>query len=331
MSTVLMSVLLNSLLRGAKLHPHTWSWWKEVSVTKNVCYGDASIKEHHLDIYRPKKTQGASPVVFYIHGGGFTLLSKETHWMPALFLAKNGYTVFSINYRLASKAPFPAALHDTFAAASWVHKNAEKYGADNQQWLLSGESAGANLSLSLCIASCFQLGDKAAKEIYKRNIPIRLVIPACGYLQVSHPQRYTQKDKLPKFIKSRIMAVSKRYLNGKKHPLADPILLLESNLPPKRHLPPMMSFVGTRDPILDDTRRLEAALKRRKIKHEVIYYPKLVHGFHLAIWSKKAQDCWKKQLEFIDKYLFFQPELNDQDATESTESAPLPEPQKPES
>lgn len=328
-STRVMSVFLNGLLTGMRIHPYTWKWWKEVKVTKNVCYGDPSIKEHRLDIYQPKEKKGASPVVFYVHGGGFSILSKDTHWMAALLLARKGYTVFSINYRLATVAPFPAALHDTFTAAAWVHENAQNYGADNKQWLLSGESAGANLCLSLCIASCFQLGDKAAKDIYKLNLPIRLVIPACGLLQVSNPQRYTKKKKLSGFVKSRLMAVCKRYLQGQKHPLADPILLLESNLPPKRHLPPMMAFVGTKDPILDDTRRLEAALLRRKIKHEVVYYPKALHGFHLVVWTKSAKDCWEKQLAFIDKYLFFQPELGDRDETESTETAPQPEPLQP--
>ena len=327
LSTSVMSVFLNSVLQGMKLHPHTWSWWKDVIVTKNVCYGDPTIPEHHLDIYRPKEKSGASPVVLYIHGGGFSILSKDTHWMAALLLARQGYTVFSINYRLASKAPFPAALHDTFRAATWVHEHAEEYGADNRQWLVSGESAGGNLTLSLCIANCFPLGDKAAKAIFARNLPIRLVIPACGLLQVSDPQRYTEKKKISGFVRSRIMAVSKRYLQGQKHPLADPILLLESELPPKRPLPPMMSFVGTKDPILDDTRRLETALRRRDIPHEVVYYPKAVHGFHLAVWTKNAKDCWKRQLDFIDRYLFFQPELTDQDDTESTESFPLPEPQ----
>ena len=62
----------NSLMRAFQLHPHTWSWWKEVLVHKNICYGDPNIKEHVLDVYKPKKTSSKrSPVCLYIHGGGF--------------------------------------------------------------------------------------------------------------------------------------------------------------------------------------------------------------------------------------------------------------------
>lgn len=319
-STTVMSVLLNSMMRAFQLHPHTWTWWKEVQVHKDICYGDPTIKEHKLDIYQPKNTPKRSPVCLYIHGGGFSLLSKETHWMAALYLARKGYTVFSINYRLAGKAPFPAAVQDTFTAAEWIHKNAQKYGADPTQWIVSGESAGGNLSLGLTLASCFELGDSWAQKIFDLNLPIKAVLPICGFLQVSNPQRYTKKEKLSLFIKSRISAISKRYLQGKRHPLADPILPLESNLEPKRPLPPMMAFVGTKDPVLDDTRRLEAVLKKRGVIHEITYVPKGIHGFHLAIWRPRAIASWQAQIRFLNRFISFTSESIDLDEMDTEEN-----------
>ena len=319
-STIVMSILLNSLMRAFQLHPYTWNWWKDVKVHKNIRYGDTNIKEHLLDIYQPQNPPQKSPVCLYIHGGGFSLLSKNTHWMAALYLARQGYTVFSIDYRLASVAPFPAAVQDTFTAAEWVYKNAEKYGADNSQWVVSGESAGGNLSLGLMLASCFELSDSWAQKIFALNLPLKAVLPICGLLQVSNPQRYTNKKKLSKFIKSRIMAVSKRYLQGKRHPLGDPILPLESNLIAKRTIPPIMTFVGTKDPILDDTRRLEEALKKRDIPHEVQYIPGGIHGFHLAIWRPRAIASWEHQIQFLNRFLSFTDErakIADEDTEEN--------------
>ena len=318
-STTVMSILLNSMMRAFQLHPHTWSWWKDVRVHKNIRYSDTDIKEHVLDIYQPKNPPEKSPVCLYIHGGGFSLLSKNTHWMAALYLARQGYTVFSIDYRLASVAPFPAAVQDTFTAADWVFKNAEKYGADNSQWIVSGESAGGNLSLGLMLASCFELSDSWAQKIFALNLPLKAVLPICGFLQVSNPQRYTQKEKLSKFIKSRILAVSKRYLQGKRHPLGDPLLPLESNLVEKRPIPPIMAFVGTKDPVLDDTRRLEAALKKRNVPHEVKYVQEGIHGFHLAIWRPRAIASWQDQIQFLNRFLFFSepPNIADEDTEEN--------------
>ena len=320
-STGFMYVFLNTLLRAFKIHPHTWNWWKDVKVYKNICYGDPLLPEHTLDIYQPKNPPKRSPVCLYIHGGGFTILSKDSHWMAALYLARKGYTVFSINYRLASKAPFPAAVQDAFLAAEWVQKHAEEYGADNSQWVISGESAGGNLTLGITLASCFEIGESWAQRIFDLNLPIKAIMPICGFLQVSNPERYTKRQKLSRFIKSRMTAISKRYLQGKRHPLADPILPLESKLELKRPFPPTLSFVGTKDPVLDDTRRLERALKERGIKHEVIYVPKGLHGFHLAIWTTSAQQAWQSQIEFLSRFVFFEKHEPDDLAEMDTEES----------
>ena len=64
--------------------------------------------------------------------------------------------------------------------------------------------------------------------------------------------------------------------------------------------------MGTKDPVLDDTRRLERALKERGIKHEVIYVPKGLHGFHLAIWTNSAQQAWQSQIDFLNRFVSFE-------------------------
>ena len=113
------------------------------------------------------------------------------------------------------------------------------------------------------------------------------------------------------FVKIRIQAVSKRYLEGQSHALADPLLMFESDRPSDRPIPPIMAFSGTHDPVLDDTHRLDAALKRRKLDYEARYYPGAFHGFHLVVWSKDAQSCWSHQLQFMSKHLSVQPESSD--------------------
>ena len=321
-TTTFMSVFLNTLLQSFKMHPHTWRWWNDVIVEKNIRYGDPKIKDHVLDVYRPKNPPKHSPVCLHIHGGGFSLLSKDTHWMAALFLARQGYTVFTINYRLARKAPFPAAVKDTFIAAEWIHHNAENYGADNNQWVITGESAGGNLTLALALASCFELGESWSQRIFDLKLPIKAIMPICGFLQVSNPQRYTQKAKISALVKNRMMAVAKRYLRGKRHPLADPLLPLESSLPSKRPFPPTLAFVGTKDPVLDDTRRLEAALKTRGILHEVTYVPGGLHGFHLAIWTKIARKAWANQAKFLTRFISFEAAPSDLDELD-TEETPI--------
>ena len=58
--------------------------------------------------------------------------------------------------------------------------------------------------------------------------------------------------------------------------------------------------VGTRDPLIDDTQRLEAALRARGVRHEARYYPGEMHAFHALIWRDNAKRCWRDTFRFLD-------------------------------
>ena len=142
---------LNSLTRVMRLHPEARALLKQVEVERNIAYGSGDMPERVLDVYRPRGETGPLPTFLYIHGGGFRILSKDTHWMMNALFALRGFTVFSINYRLVPKHPFPAALEDVFAAASWIKAHGAEYGADVSRWAVGGESAGGNLTTALSI------------------------------------------------------------------------------------------------------------------------------------------------------------------------------------
>lgn len=88
----------------------------------------------------------SSRVVYYIHGGGFTLGSSA---IPLPFLLelshRLGVTCFSADYRLAPEHTFPAAPDDAFAG----YKALLEMGYDPADIIVCGESAGATLSLDV--------------------------------------------------------------------------------------------------------------------------------------------------------------------------------------
>jgi len=85
-------------------------------------------------------------LVIFAHGGGFTLGSAESHRHVAAWLAQAAHRPALIfDYRLAPEHPFPAATDDYRAICSWALEQGNEPGSV----ALAGDSAGANLSLSL--------------------------------------------------------------------------------------------------------------------------------------------------------------------------------------
>jgi acetyl esterase len=309
-----LDVTLNAIARMAKLHPFARATRKDVQVQRNIAYGPGG-KRHRLDVYAPKEVREGNPqgnpnglpVVIYIHGGGFRILSKDTHWMMGLAFASRGYLVFNINYRLAPKNPFPAALEDAALAYQWVQEHAAEYGGDASHILLAGESAGANLATSLTIASTFPRDEAWAQTVFETGVVPKAVMPACGILQVSDPGRFRRrKPAMKSWLNDRITQVSSNYLAQPAEAicegdfgLADPLVFLEQGHTPTRPLPPFFLICGTKDPILDDTRRLHAALVEKKVDAEMKIYPGGIHAFHALLWKDDARACWRDHFEFL--------------------------------
>src|SRR5512139_4174482 len=130
---------------GDRLLARALSDWRRVQVTRNVPYRPTGRRDHLLDIFRLRASTHPQPTLLYIHGGAFSMMSKDTHQIMAYVLASQGYQVFNINYRLGPQNSYPRPLEDVTAALHWVLENGAEYGADTSRIALMGESAGANL------------------------------------------------------------------------------------------------------------------------------------------------------------------------------------------
>ena len=84
-------------------------------------------------VYRPEGATAATrvPGVVMIHGGGFVIGSVEAeHAGAALMAMDTGAVVVSVDYRLAPEHPYPAGLHDCYAALTYLHAEADALGVD---------------------------------------------------------------------------------------------------------------------------------------------------------------------------------------------------------
>lgn len=293
-----------------RLHPNARPERHDVEVLRDIPYLDDGHDAHLLDVYRPIERSGPLPAVLYVHGGGFRILSKDSHWVMGLAFSRVGTVVFNINYRLAPKHPFPAGLQDCAAALEWVAQHAASFGADPDRLVLAGESAGANLVTALTVMCCYPRRERWARRVWDLERVPQVLLPYCGMLQVTDAERFSRdKPRLSAWLTDHLTEVSLGYLgpdpaaHGDALDLADPLMLLERGTPPGRPLPACMAAVGTRDPLLPDTRRLQAALTRLGAHAEARYYPGEIHAFHAFAIRAQARQCWRDTYDFLDRHL----------------------------
>ena len=302
------AVVVDGFFRGASRagswHPKADPRAHGVERIRDLAYLDDGDRHHLLDVYRPSG-DGPHPVMLYLHGGGFRILSKDTHWIMALSFARRGWLVFNASYRLAPTHPFPSGLEDCAAAYEWVLANAARFGGDPSHVVLAGESAGANLATSLAVAACYERPEAYAKRVFATGVVPRAVIASCGIFQVSGTDRYRLAAKLPWWITDRIEEVTEAYLGGSAESsfdLADPLCVFERGERPVRPLPSFFLPVGTADPLIDDTRRMARALDALGVTAEARYYPGGIHAFHAFVWRPQAQRCWQDTYDFLDRH-----------------------------
>ena len=122
---------------------------RNVQTDRNIVYSKVNDRELPLDLYRPlyrpQNATGNTPLVVWIHGGGWKGGSKDSLG-PAAELLGRGYAVASVEYRLSGEAIFPAAVDDCKAAISFLRKNAVTYNLDPNRFGVWGSSAGGHLA-----------------------------------------------------------------------------------------------------------------------------------------------------------------------------------------
>ncbi len=291
--------------RVGRLHPLARPARHDVEVLRDVPYRPTGRIEHRLDVYRPRRRTGPAPCVLYLHGGGFRILSKDSHWMMGMAFARRGYVVFVPSYRLAPRHRYPAAIDDVAAVYAWVVGHAGRYDADPARLVVAGESAGGNLALGLTVAACFDRPESFARRVFETAVVPSATIAACGMLQVTDPERFLRRRRLPAFIADRLVEVRDAYLGPSDPPpapapsFADPLRIVEGDATEQRPLPPIFAPVGTKDPLLDDTRRLARAVARRGGTCWDRYYEGAGHAFHAFMLTRAARACWEDTFEFL--------------------------------
>lgn len=89
------------------------------------------------------------PVLVYLHGGGWTTFSINTHdRLMREYAARAGCAVVGVDYSLSPEVRYPVALEEIEEVLDWLARDGIALGLDPSRAAIGGDSAGANLALA---------------------------------------------------------------------------------------------------------------------------------------------------------------------------------------
>ena len=220
--------------------------------------------------YRPagSKKDERLPALVYFHGGGWVIGDLDTHDVVCRTLANAARCgVFSVEYRKAPEAPFPAAVEDCWAATLHVVAQASALAVDAERIAVGGDSAGGNLAAVMTLlarsagapALAFQLliypgtDQRMAHPSIDRN--------GEGYLLTEQAMRYFRGHYLPR---------EADWLDWRASPLLAQSLA---------GLPAAFVMTAGYDPLVDEGREYASRLRNAGVNTEYRNYEDMVHGF----------------------------------------------------
>lgn len=159
----------------------------------NVRYGPH--ERNVLDLYLAE-SRAPTPLVLYIHGGGFRAGDKRSlNAKEGRAYLKAGFSIAAINYRLTDTAPMPAAYLDCARALQFLRCHAKKWNLNPGLVASTGGSAGAGTSMWLAFHD--DLADPKSPDPVARQ-STRLTCIAVRNGQSSYDPRFAEQIGLPR-------------------------------------------------------------------------------------------------------------------------------------
>jgi acetyl esterase/lipase len=279
--------LLLSIMPAAKIPP-------SVSVENRQIPVADGRRKLRLRIYQPRAAAAPGPVLLWLHGGGYIVgRPNMDDALCALYVQELGITVVSVDYRLAPKHPFPAALDDGYAALRWVAAQGEMLGVNPARLAIGGQSAGGGLAAALVqmahdrgeIAPLFQL---LIYPMLDDRTVLRTDADAAGHLAWNQASNRFGWE---------------AYL-GRKPGTAVPAYAVPARRTDLAGLPPAWIGVGTLDLFHDEDLAYAQRLTASSVPCETMVVPGAFHGFDaFAADAPVVVDFRQAQVAALRKYL----------------------------
>jgi acetyl esterase/lipase len=293
----IVSTFLASLLAATSLVAQAPDTIATLPLERDIVFNPGDKEPLKLDICKPPKGTKPYPVVVCVHGGAWQQGGRAQFHQWISNLAENGYFAASIDYRLAPKHPFPAALEDVKCAIRFLRSKAKAWDLDADRFAVMGRSAGGQLVLMAGLADGFE-GKGGHAEFSSK---VRCIVNYMGPTDFAVYKPLPAGDAVLKHDLGRdgdgILA---DYLGT-----ADRSAAIMKTASPISYVsktsPPVLTFHGTDDTLVpvSQARLLHAALDKASVANRLELIEKEGHGWPIPVQERTE----KIRLEFLEKHL----------------------------
>lgn len=244
----------------------------------------ASVEERHIAthagdvrirVYRPRQERqgGPDPALAYLHGGGWTIFSLDTHdRVMREYAARSGGTVIGVDYALSPEAKFPLALEQTIGTVEWLHAHGSELDIDATRLAIGGDSAGGNLAVATALK--FRDGGKGSM-LRALLLNYAALDSECSSLATEHyggPAFMLGGEEMRQFWVNYLASAEEA-----RNPYACPA---RADL---RGLPPTFLTIAECDLLAEQNLAFARALRGAGVETEAVVYPGATHSFLEAV------------------------------------------------
>jgi acetyl esterase len=224
--------------------------------------------------------EAIKPALVYLHGGGWTLFSIDTHdRIMREYAARAGIVVIAVDYSLSPEAKFPRALEETVAVVRWLRPNGATLGVDATRLAIGGDSAGA----AMTVASCMMLRDaREADGIRAMLLNYGAFDSACT---AESYQRYGNGGYM--WDPGEMQGYWRNYMRDEKDALNPLCVPARGDL---QGLPPAFNAVPECDVMYVEAMAMGEQLLRSGVKAQTVVYPGATHSFLEAVSIARIAD-----------------------------------------
>jgi acetyl esterase len=225
-----------------------------------------------LRVHNPSPTP-RKPALIYLHGGGWTLFSIDTHdRVMREYAARADVVVIGIDYALSPETRFPGALEQIVDAIRWIRQNSNDLDVDPERIALGGDSAGGNLTM----AACLKLRDEGEADVVRA-----MVLNYAAFDMTCSEEAHRRYGGEGYMLASDEMAEFwNHYVEGDADPKNPLLCPLHARL---NSLPPAFLAIAECDILAEQNVAMAARLRAAGVPVEAVVYRGASHSFLEAV------------------------------------------------